>query len=334
MSIDQFAHNVGRNKSWLESLLENQPVATLPELQDQFQGEALHFFPVLGYGTKTKNLGGLLHLVLKAFRGDTLIIDGGDEMPTPDESRYHLLSFLHLLSLNDKQRMRYAHLIKSAYYDGCSYCKNSLFKETYLPSYNNMSSVFFGTNTTSSSMSNNLPIPRSQAIGDIACVNPIDICRFAFSIGIGIDRIYVGDNAPNNNHNHKIYQISESPAIASLKNLARNEKKFTLVLWMTDWHDAFGPCQVKNNRKSVHLYSHFVSPTRDNVNATKSTFPVAIGLKSSIHWPALEHRFCKDTECLEDPTKPLMLHHHPSNKIVHSSLAEFVPLKTSQRGHP
>ena len=317
ISIDQFAHNVGRNKSWLESLLENQPVATLPELQDQFQGEALeNFFLFWAMEQKQKNLGGLLHLVLKAFRGDTLVIDGADEMPTPDESRYHLLSFLHLLSLNDKQRMRYAHLIKSTYYDGCSHCKNSLFKETYLPSYNNMSSVYFGTNTTSSSMWNNLPIPRSQAIGDIAYVNPIDICRFAFSIGIDIDRIYVGDNAPNNKHDHKIYQISESPAIASLKNRARNGKKFTLVLWMTDWRDAFGPCQAKNNRKSVHLYSLSVSPTHDNVNTTKNTFPVAIGLKSSIHWPAVEHRFRKDTECLEDPTKPLMLYHGPSNKIV------------------
>jgi len=145
ISINQFAHNIGHNKSWLESLLENEPVATLPELQDQFQGEALQFvFLFWATEQKQKNLGGLLHLVLKAFGGDTLVIDGADEMPTPDESRCHLLSFLHLLSLNDKQRMRYAHLIKSTCYDGCSHYKNSLFKETYLPSYNNMSSVYFG----------------------------------------------------------------------------------------------------------------------------------------------------------------------------------------------
>jgi hypothetical protein len=304
-------------RSWLEKLLENESVATLPQLQDQFLGDSLKcFFLFWAAEQKQSDKGGLLFLVLKAFRGDSMILDGAEEMPTWEESKCHLLAFLHLHSLSPHQRMRYANLIHSVYHTGCSSCQSNLFKETYLPSYSQMASVYFGNNPTSPSIWNNLPIPKAQAIGDIACINPIDTLRFAFSIGVEIDCICVDNNTKKNQKKSRIFQISQSPAISSLKDRACNGRNSLPILWTSDWRDAFTAHSVKNNRKSAVLNSMTISPTHDNVNSTKNTFPMAMGLKSSVHWPAVEYQFLKDTECLEDHTKPLLLYHGPSKKVV------------------
>jgi len=266
---------------------------------------------------------GIQFLVGKALHGSKFI-PKQSPLPSFPEARWHFINFIQYMSMNQKQRQRQAALSLPLLDAG----ENSFFQTTRIPNLEDFHRLY-GT-SSHSSIWNSLPIPLVHAIGDIAYVNPVDTCRYIFANGLDIDNIAVSPEHRNKPADGgKIFYVSESPAVNEIiADVTAASEPFTvLICWCCDWRDGFGAHHVKNLRNSVVAWTWSCSPTKEKVNTTDNTFPVALGLKKSTYWPQVEHRFRQDMVYLSSSSKPIQVYHGGLRKMVHVCFRHIASLE-------
>ena len=323
-----------KGDKWLEARLLEVEKASVEDIEKIFPEKELesmfhywiaeHFTPGNGY----RRFGGMNYLVGRAFQ-KTLCV-APSRMPTYRETEFHFQCFIQFLEGSNKQRTRastqYEKLQPLIHTGG----DNDFFRHTKLPDSKRNSSLY--GYTAKDCMWKNLPVPPVENVDGIAYVSPINILKYAFSLGIEMDLALVNASTkiPNMDPigSKKCHHIQESIAfkevlrdqVLAMQGLPENSAVF--VVHAFDWGDGFGANRTKQNRKSVVVKSITYAPPEDKINTGNNTFAVAVGSKSSPGWAKIEHKYRIDMQAISDPKKPVLVYHGKLKKIfpVHVKL--------------
>jgi len=312
--------------SWISKLHDNVQVANIIDVMQSLRGlDKMQDFWSAEHATpgEDKVGAGIQFLVGKALHGSKFI-PKQSPLPSFPEARWHFINFIQYMSMNQKQRQRQAALSLPLLDAG----EDSFFQTTRIPNLDDLHRLY-GT-SSHSSIWNSLPIPVVHSIGDIAYVNPVDTCRYIFANGLDIDNIAVSHDCPNQQtEGGKIFYVSESAAVKEIiDDVAASAQRFPVIIcWCSDWRDGFGAHHVKNLRNSVVAWTWSCSPTKEKVNTTDNTFPVALGLKKSTYWSQVEHRFRQDMMALSNSSKPIQVYHGGLRKMVHVCFRHIASLE-------
>jgi hypothetical protein len=301
---------LSRKHEWLADMLKDTPKATPAEVFDSLQccpnmqrfWQAEHISPG----------GGLVYLVGRAFNRSNFV--GSHNLPDFPEAKWQMQNFMQYVNMSEKQRDWQAEITIKITSSG-----SELIKKTRIPNAHELKKFY--QSDCQHCLWQALPIPTIRNIDGIAYVNPVEIIRFAFAVGLQFDDIVVSKETDTGKCPGKQYHVADSKKMKELMRNLQNAQDQNgdykiAVAWCSDWRDGFGVNRTKNNRKSVVAWTFSVSPGKDVVNSVGNTFAMALGQKKNSGWSQVEHQVRQDTSVFGDPTKPLHVYHGGLRKMV------------------
>lgn len=310
--------------SWLEQAFESTKRCDIMEVMKMFVGQDLMQYywsaEIAGFGN------GMRYLVARTFQRTECIVKSG--VPSMEEARWHILSFIQYNSMSDKQRRRQAlvteRLLTSL--DRSLLSGSGLVYANRVLSYRDLNR-YYGRSSVHS-LWNTLPIPKVQNIGGIAYVSPLVIIRFIFAMGLDVDDIIIDTSRGEENveddssttKEHFIFDVADSKVMSDARAEASafysgSASKF-LLAWAVDWRDGFNTNRAKSMRKSLVAWTWTFSPPKEKINGLDNTFAMAIGMKKNNSWKTVEHLYRRDLLCLSDPENPFFVYHGGLRKII------------------
>ena len=261
--------------------------------------------------------GGVQYLTTRAFQKSEMY--SKKQLANKEESIWHFRCFVQYMSMSEKQKSRQAGILND------DFIREERFVNTHIPRKKELHTLYGTSNQHT--LWNNLPIPPVENIKGIAYINPVNILRYLLAFATEMDPFSVTTDEEVS-HNGATYYVTQSAFAIKWKKefLEKFPTMEALLIWVSDWRDAFGSNRTKQNRKSTVAWTITFSTTRGRINSIDNTRVIALGHKKNEAWPEVEHRFEEDMRVFENGLKVFYVYHGGIEKIIPCAVRRFVCL--------
>ena len=334
---------------WLQKALQDVPYATVAEMLQAFSYPGMETMKNYWIAERASGIGkcggGLLLLAAQAFQQVSDARLDKTRFPSFEEARWQYDSMVQFQTTNERTRLRNARIVQAMI---AHLPAGSLFKQTFVPSYNNLGR-YYG-NTGQHSMALNMPHPRAKNVKGVAYVSPRALVANLILSGVPLnDMIITADESeedsvfnsaapPGSFLVHDIHQCRKAIAWRKQKrreyfgaqnsNSGAPKHKAIICIDLNDWDDGFSTAKVKNYRNgNLDVKSMTVGQPKLMSNATDNTFCVALGPKKATEgWKEVQRMFQEEIRELTGPVDPTMFYSGTLQKMVPCFFKHFVSI--------